>query len=384
MQKLKYLDGFRGLAALIVVLSHFIVAFYPALYNGDINQVHTGNAVEIVIAKNPINLLYNGNFAVCIFFILSGYVLSYKYFMTKNSEYLVSGAVKRYFRLLAPVIASVSIVFLLMKLSLFYNKEASSLSLSNWWLGIFWNFDTSYIDVAKNIFFGVFFKYDDKYNTVLWTMTYELFGSFLVFGFLALFGRVKNRFLFYMIIIILLFNTYYLGFILGMLLSDLKNNGYFDNRIFKQFSLKIFFIGIGVLFGSYPTGTTVDNSVYRFFEATNFTTIVIYHIIGAFFIMVVLLNSTKLQYILSKPFFEFLGKISFSMYLLHVIIIGSFTSYMFIKLVNYLSYSTSFIISFIASLPLMLIGSYLIYKYVDKNGIKIANYLYNRIFKQAD
>ncbi|WP_443147193.1 acyltransferase family protein [Paenibacillus sp. KACC 21273] len=84
MQKLKYLDGLRGLAALIVVISHFVVAFYPSLYNGSIDSVHTQKSLELWISKSPFNLFYNGNFAVCVFFVLSGYVLSYKFFITKR------------------------------------------------------------------------------------------------------------------------------------------------------------------------------------------------------------------------------------------------------------------------------------------------------------
>ena len=34
MGKILYLDGIRGIAAMNVLLTHFIVAFYPAMYNG--------------------------------------------------------------------------------------------------------------------------------------------------------------------------------------------------------------------------------------------------------------------------------------------------------------------------------------------------------------
>ncbi|OME07846.1 hypothetical protein BSK64_06205 [Paenibacillus odorifer] len=381
MHKLKFIDGLRGVAALIVVLNHFAVGFYPALYNGDINQVHTQSNLELIIAKSPLNLIYNGSFAVCIFFLLSGYVLSYKYFNTKKIDVLVESAVKRYFRLLTPVLASIVLAFLLMKFSLFYNKEAGTLSFSTWWLSTFWDFDASIIDVVKNAFFGVFFNNDGKYNAVLWTMTYELFGSFIVFGFAALFGRVRRRYLFYIIAIILTYNTYYLGFILGMILSDINIGGYFNKSFFRNFFFKMILMVIGLYLASYPSAATVNNSIYKSIEATDPKTIVLYHTLGAFCIILVLLNSVKFQTIFSTKVFEFFGKISFSMYLLHLLVIGSLSSYIFITLIDHVSYSIAVMISLFITLPILLTLSYLMYKHVDKNGIKLANSIFNRFFK---
>ncbi|MFF2908384.1 acyltransferase family protein [Paenibacillus sp. NPDC057934] len=382
MQKIKYLDGLRGLAALFVVFSHFVVAFYPALYTSDVSQIHTAKAVELDIAKSPLNLLYNGNFAVCIFFVLSGYVLSYKFFSTKDNETLVASAVKRYFRLLVPIFFTVFLVFLLMKCSLFSNTEAGKLSFSEWWLGTFWNFDESFLHAIKYATFEAIFEYNDQYNTVLWTMTYEMYGSFLVFGFVSLFGKTRNRYLFYILIIILFFKTYYLAFILGMILSDLNSNGYFNKTSKNLGWFKMILLALGLYLGSYPMGAVVDDSIYNYIKVVDLQGVIIYHIVGALLVMLVLLNSVKLQEFFSYRVFNFLGKVSFSLYLIHVIVIGSFTSYIFVLLNERMAYSISVFISIILSIPLLAILSYLMYKYVDKKGIEISGKLYNRFFKQ--
>ena len=44
MKKLAYLESLRGLAAFIVVLNHFAIAFYPALYFGAAAPVHADAA----------------------------------------------------------------------------------------------------------------------------------------------------------------------------------------------------------------------------------------------------------------------------------------------------------------------------------------------------
>lgn len=65
MKPLSYLDGMRGIAAFIVVLSHFVQLFYPALLESDIQIAH--NPFEMILNKTPFNIFYNGNFSVCIF-----------------------------------------------------------------------------------------------------------------------------------------------------------------------------------------------------------------------------------------------------------------------------------------------------------------------------
>ncbi|MES2691064.1 MAG: acyltransferase family protein, partial [Bacteroidota bacterium] len=75
--RLTYFDGLRGVAACMVFFSHLLCAFYPATNTGLTSQVHiTGNA-ELFMRNTPFNVLFNGELAVCIFFVISGYVLSH-------------------------------------------------------------------------------------------------------------------------------------------------------------------------------------------------------------------------------------------------------------------------------------------------------------------
>ena len=67
MRKISYLDGLRGLAAFVVVFHHFIYAFYPALFLGSNAQLHLKGGEEAFLSGSVFNLLYNGNFAVCVF-----------------------------------------------------------------------------------------------------------------------------------------------------------------------------------------------------------------------------------------------------------------------------------------------------------------------------
>jgi peptidoglycan/LPS O-acetylase OafA/YrhL len=384
MDKIKYLDGLRGLAAFVVVLSHFVVVFFPALYTADVVETRFVSQLDLIIAGTPLNVIYNGNFAVCIFFILSGYVLTYKFFRDKNPEALASGVFRRYFRLLVPVLFSNFLVFILMKLSLFHNVEAGIITKSTWWFSDAWKFRPNFFGMLKESFFGVFILDESNYNPVLWTMTYEFFGSFLVFIVAAVFGRFKYRNLIYFVLCCLLFQTYYMAFIAGLILSDLTFNGYLE--VFEKKIAKL--ILVGLLLGSYPAGMDVTNTVYDIihFRFLN-NNPMFFHILGSVCIMLAIINSKKLQRLFSARPLAFLGRISFPMYLVHLTVIGTFSSFLFIALLKHFDYNISFGISFILSMILIFIASVYINRYIDQKGIMFSHELYkcvkNRLRKAA-
>ena len=66
MARKKYLDGLRGLAALGVVAFHSSSFFSAATWTETF-----GDVPNLVLSR-----FINGNFMVCIFFLLSGYVLT--------------------------------------------------------------------------------------------------------------------------------------------------------------------------------------------------------------------------------------------------------------------------------------------------------------------
>lgn len=231
MKRVHYLDGLRGLACLIVVFSHYLFAFYPAAHLGDPTVSHSD--FDLFLAKTPLNLFYNGNFGVCIFFVLSGFVLSYSYFQNNEIENLRSLAIRRFPRLMIPVSVSIIAAYILLTLGLFSNIRTSEITLSTFWLANIFNFEPSFIEMIKHIFINTFFRSGTPYNPVLWTMKFELFGSFLIFSFLALFGNSKYRILLYLILIIIFWNTYYVAFVTGMALSDLKSSEKYSNIIFR-------------------------------------------------------------------------------------------------------------------------------------------------------
>lgn len=68
-----YLNGVRGLAAMAVCLQHLVAQYYPYLYWAPGARPEDNHLIQLPF----IRLLLGGQFAVHVFFTLSGFVLSY-------------------------------------------------------------------------------------------------------------------------------------------------------------------------------------------------------------------------------------------------------------------------------------------------------------------
>lgn len=388
VEKIGYLDGLRGLASLSVFLFHFVLLFYPSIESG------------ILFYGLPfINLIWAGHFAVCIFFVLSGYVLTRSFFLDKEHERLVSGVVRRYIRLLIPVLATSLVVYLFISINFFPTTEG----IAGTW-SLFNGTPKGILDMLSQTFWGTFFEGQNTYNNVLWTMTYEFMGSMIVFSFASLFGRLKNRWIFYLAAIIFFLKTLYLGFLLGMLLADLYNSNPTNTSLkLNNTIIKLILLVTGLFLGSYMVNGsgmtaivyTLMGDFYNFIMsimpipiASNMLTglnwitppQIFYYTVGAFIILLVLLNSSILKQILSSRIPVFIGGISFSLYLLHPIILCSYSVSLFSLLYPHISYLAASVIVLLSTTVILAGCSYAMKLYVDDPGVQLSKAIYARFF----
>lgn len=376
-QKLQHIEGIRGLAAIIVVLHHYSLAFYPALNFGDASQAHIGSgSLELMMANSPLNLIYNGGFAVCIFFILSGYVLSNAYHQTNNPKILIQYAIKRYFRLLVPVSASIIIAYAFIKIGFMHNANLGAVTKTNDWLSAAFDHDGGLVAMIKNIFVDVFFFKDNQYNPVLWTMTYELLGSFLIFSFLLAIHPLKYKMSLYIGLILALFftdNNFYAAFILGVVLNKYvtQQQAVVKPIVIPKWVISLILI-MGLYFCSYPLAIDVNHTIYGVITFPFLLNYEFYHVVGSFMVMFVILHSEKLKTMLSGKTMSYIGKISFSFYLLHFIILCSFSCYLFSLFYSKCNYNLAVLLACLCSLPLIGLSAVFYYQWIDKSGIKLS------------
>jgi peptidoglycan/LPS O-acetylase OafA/YrhL len=173
------LDGLRGIACLVVFLHHCTAAFWFSLYTRP--------------DLNPLTLLCNGTFAVHVFFVMSGFVLSLAYVRTPRLPILVSATARRYFRLAIPSTVAVLIAYALMALGFGYAQDLARIVEHSAWIEKQWTFPPLLGSALKQGLWNSCFGGTQNFDGVLWTMQYEFKGSLILFGALALTTGIKNR-----------------------------------------------------------------------------------------------------------------------------------------------------------------------------------------------
>jgi peptidoglycan/LPS O-acetylase OafA/YrhL len=373
--KFTYLDGLRGVAAFVVLLDHFAFIFFPFAITGT-GVMRWGTDW---VHNTPLYLLVDGDFAVSIFFVLSAIVLSAKFFATGRDSVVVATAVKRYFRLALPVVGSVLVACGLVALGLMHNQPAAAITGSGWWAG-FWTFPANVARAAYEGAVGVFVSNSYTYNPPLWTIQMEFMGSFLVFLVLLLFGKLRNRWVLYVVLAAAFSKTYYLAFVLGVMICDYYFNqpqGSLRKLLERGYWLPV--LVLALVLGSYPVGA-VDGTLFAHWHLPGYSLVMLCHIAGAAGLIAAIMSAPPLQrWLVVRPV-QFLGRISFSLYLLHFLVLGAYSSYLLSVLPAELPYWWRAVVVLVPTVILTVAVSYIYTRWVDEPAIRFSGWLYRRMF----
>ena len=393
--RIKYIEGTRGLAVLIVLFEHLMLAFYPVLfpYINDIpislDDLATQPLLIKVFVFTPLFVFHNGSFAVMIFLIISGYVVSYNCFNKKDENYITASFFKRYFRLTIPILFSCVISYFLLKVGGFANVNASWLSHSPS-LSQGYACDANFFDMIKFVLYDEYLGTTKEellcYGPILWMMYALLQGSFLVYTFYALFARASSRLriFIYIALIIIFSKSLLLAVILGMILCDMDANNVFRNV--NKIILLIMLLS-GICLGSlirfdFPFYTILDiDFMKNYFGGW---LLFFYHIIGAFLLFFALSRLSFSIKVFSSKVAVYIGKISFSIYILHMIVICSLSSYIFVWLKNDINASNelSFIVTSVMTIVVTILLSHIFHHYIELKSINWSQSLYNFVSRQ--
>lgn len=370
VEKLDYIDGLKVLACLMIFNFHFINAFYCGFYSLNPSDYHTVY-VEQFIGSTPLNLIMGGKFGVRIFMTISGFFVGYRFFLTGDERSLKTGVVKKYFRLVFPIITANIAIFVLMKLGLFMNHEASLKAGTQVFFGNYNQFSPNLFSAVREAVWGCFATGANQYNGPLWFIYYEFFGTLLIAAILSLLGKSKARYIAYALAAVLCIRNDFLPFILGTVVCDLTyQSPEWTTKISKQKWIMWLMLLFGVFLGSYPPmGERLEGTIYAFIPAK----VILYYIVGAAMVLYAVLHLNAPKKLLGSKWMTWLNKYSYGFYLMHFTVLCTFSCGFYLALADRMNYHMIAVLNYVLSFALTVGISYLINHFVENPGMKLAN-----------
>lgn len=328
--RLYWVDGLKGICAVIVVLQHTLVTIFG---------LSVSENFRIPIIHN----LWDGNFAVSAFIILSTILTCYgiekhRNELLKRYRYIV---LKRYFRLVVPVGVIIVMMYLLNLAGLFYAEEFGAKTNNSWLM----NSTETLIHLPGNIFCAPL----GGCYTILrvgWMLKYVFLGTMWVIILdLLLAGRKNSSKLFLLAICTYIAwkcDFYYINVVSGYALYTFR-----DELLYGGAKKYILLFALLLIF--------CVSDLY--FKADQ------WNMVRAICIVSLVFISNCFIKILSMKPLVWLGNISMNIYLLHMMILYMFTC----RMVDIMSLSiTDVILMFAVTLILTLIFAYFYTKWIER------------------
>lgn len=309
-RRVSQLDGLRGIAALTVVVFHYLSAFVPALTPDQTANPHW-------LSDTPAAVLFNGPFAVVVFFVLSGFVVSS---VARKNDPLPITVGLRYLRLTIPMLGSVLIAWLLLTMFPTEATKLASITGTPWLSHTFNGAIPSPLQAIKDATYEVYLHGQSRFNNAIWSMRWELIGSVTIYVVYAFIHRSAYVVAIFIALFVLLLwkgpPYYYEAFVLGVLLQE----AWTHSRL-KQIAPALALV-IGLILGSESAGFAHRYGLdflplaLRPGEESG----MIYPIAAALVVYGCLMSIPVSKFLRSERCL-FLGRISFGLYLIHVPII---------------------------------------------------------------
>lgn len=373
--RIAWITGLKGLSCYGVFLHHLSLNLDMDIYYGTVPE-----GVTWLLSSTPLGVIINGNFYVFLFLTLSAYLIGNTFVNYDRPDLrskIGTFCLKRYFRLMLPILAYAVLrqTFVLL-CGLFGSCPLNPYPS--------WTF------VIKHALYDVFAYDDTALAGPLWMMNHLFAGSYIAL-LLSLPDRKKCKpgmllidciaFCF-MIKSCLYFQA---SAIFGVLLVDLQpllqkfSQGKYCRWIFTVLIIA------GLLLGGVPS-TIVPFPFFLYQSVLPYSPIL--HLLAAFLLLLGILGEYTLSEtrllrpppvirILQTAPLQFLGKISYSMFLVHesvlILLFGSLHKLCADQ--YHLSITVTSVICIALLSPAAILISWLFCRYVEQSTTKLCNYI---------
>ncbi|CAN8105421.1 unnamed protein product [Discula destructiva] len=333
----KWVDGLRGIASALVVLTHLCRAWDPQLFSSTSSEDASPRALQLPYLR----ILIQGRIGVTVFAFVTGYVCALKpikLYRAGNQEAafaaISKSALRRIPRLFLPATVATVASFVVCEMGLYtVAKNADS-----WWVDVNSPAQIPWLGQAVgNLVYNLVTTWTrsiNDYDQNQWTLLPLVRGSIWVYAFILATGYVKPCFRMLASLGWSLYfwvcsdSTFGMQFFWGVLIADLQNSDTVAAILARrQRSCAIIsglLVFIGLTFASFPEANAewmtwsrvMINSLRPILpENPDFPRFA--SGIGLEFLTLGILLSPSLQQLLSSRPLLFLGRMSFAVYLLH-------------------------------------------------------------------
>lgn len=349
------MEGLRGIAALVVVVWHSTLAFAP-----ERSGILKGFDHSSSWMGKPWFVLINGTGAVGLFFVLSGFVLTVSAIRQADNRVIYRGLLKRWPRLALPVVISTVASWLLFRLGLYHFTEAAHVSNSPWLAAFGYAkeipAERTLIDAVAQGVFLTFWRGDAYFNSSLWTMHFEMIGSLIVFaGAIVLNMFRRSNWICGLVIAGMFLGAYlsspwYVCFVIGFMISLIAH---------RIPPLNPTLTAVLVLAGIYLLGFSKPIGYYSWLFWANF---IIVNGVGSAILIIAILQINVSQSL--NRICLMLGELSFPIYLMHLLVIMSLGSSIYVSYGTVAAFASVMFFSILTSIPLI---------WINKNWLRLIN-----------
>ncbi|USD17445.1 acyltransferase [Priestia megaterium] len=365
------LDALRGLAALFVVINHYLM-IYPSFseyrYDGD------SSFLLSMVKESPLRLLFSsGNESVVLFFVLSGFVLALPFYGRSSFRY-ENYLVRRICRIYLPYLFAVCVAILCKILF-----SQGGISQVSHWFNNSWITNESPSLLLQHFFLIGTFN-TDAYNNVIWSLVHEMRISIIFPLLMILLLRMDAK-----KIVMLLFVVFVSSSALLLLnQSSLEPTNFLLSYHYLLLfaagavtaKYRDFFIQLYLKIGTFKKGLIVliaftcylsEGIMGNYAITNNFLCRNLAVMLGSCMFIIIALASPAASKVLRTGVLSFLGKISYSLYLTHLIVLFS----LMYLLHGLLPYWSILSICFLVSLVMASVT----YHFVEKPSSRLGKFL---------
>ncbi|HEY3797710.1 MAG TPA: acyltransferase [Caulobacteraceae bacterium] len=389
--RITHFDGLRGFAALAVVLHHFYLLFYVSI-DAPLNSY---------LLQSPLMIALNGGLAVYVFFVLSGYVLSAKYFSTGDARVTLKMAAARYPRLAIPAFAALAVATIAVRSGWFEQYlntarifDAHAFGPSAWMSA------PSVGEAVRAGLVGIFFNSGAgaaSPDPPLWTMYVEFAGSFMVFGLCLALRNTALRMLSYSLLTLVIGGCgrtiqafvgiepdYLIAFVVGMAYADVTNSPVLRATASLASRSRPMLLSVVVVLTllaaqlsavAYimPELRAPLTPIYGRLARTYLAYNSLLNTVTAALIVILANESRVLRSWLSSAAGFFFGKISFALYLVHWTVMVTIACFVFLRLYAATgNYAVSAACASVCGLVLSILAAFIFERAIDAPAIKVS------------